>query len=297
MEVLIMSIVLRKEYVDALDAALCAEAKTTILSGRSDLVKAGANANEILIPKMGVGKLKDYSKGAGFGSSTPSLTWQTVQSDFDRGDSVVIDAVDDAESAHILYANYAKDFIRRSVAPELDAYRFAKYASKANIGSAEATLTTGEQVRNALRVAVDGMVDAGAANDKVLFIRKPLLSLIEDMDDNKSRKVLESFTNIIDVPAERFYTAINQLDGTSDNDGGYEKAEGAADINFLIVSKEAVVQFDKHIATNIYDSKETYFGKDGFLYSYRLVTIADILDEKVPAVYVHTAPIADDGED
>lgn len=285
-----MAINLRKEYVHELDKVLCAEAKSNILSGRTDLVREGANANEILIPKLTVGKMKDYDKSNGWLAATPSVEWETVKADYDRGQKVPIDAVDNIETANLLYAQYASEFIRSEAAPELDAYRFAKYAGTSNIGTTDAAaLDTGAKVIAALRAAIDGMNDEGVNNDKVLFISYPCLGLIEDMDSYKSKAVMDNFTDIIGVPQNRFYTAIDLLDGTTEGEtsGGYAKADGAKNINFLIVSKSAVTQFDKHVQTDIYSSKDGYIGFDGFLYTYRLVTVARVLDNHVKGVYLH----------
>ena len=53
------SITLFKKYIDLLDEVYKQNAKTSILDGDSTLVQMGANANEIVIPKISMDGLAD----------------------------------------------------------------------------------------------------------------------------------------------------------------------------------------------------------------------------------------------
>lgn len=53
---------LRKQYSTLLDEVYKLSSLTAVLDGANNLVKEGANANEILIPKMTMQGLADYSK-------------------------------------------------------------------------------------------------------------------------------------------------------------------------------------------------------------------------------------------
>ena len=58
-----------------------------------------------------------------------------------------IDNMDNEETAGIAFGRLAGEFIRTKVVPELDAYRFAKYASTSNISTVSgAVLDTGAKV-------------------------------------------------------------------------------------------------------------------------------------------------------
>ena len=177
------NIELRKQYTKNLDKTLKYASVTSILDGNADLVKEGANANELVIPKLSMDGLADYDQVNGYEVGDLSLTYETVSCGFDRGRSFNIDAVDDEESAYLASANVAGEFIRLHVAPEVDAYRISTYASTDGIGAAEAELTTGAQVVKALRTATAEMDDAEVPkNDRVLFITTTLKGLVDDMD-------------------------------------------------------------------------------------------------------------------
>ena len=59
-------IALRKTYSTLLDEAYKLASLTAVLDGPNDLAQEGANANEILIPKMSMSGLADYDKQTGY---------------------------------------------------------------------------------------------------------------------------------------------------------------------------------------------------------------------------------------
>ena len=114
------------------------------------------------------------------------------------------------------------------------------------------------------------------------------MGIIQDADTNKSREVLNNFAKITKVPQTRFYTAIEQLDGTSEGEktGGFKKASGAADINFMVIHKPAVIQYTKHLDTKVI-TPETNQDADAWKFGYRMVGIADAYENKVAGIYLH----------
>ena len=82
-------------------------------------------------------------------------------------------------------------------------------------------------------------------------------------------------------------SAIEQKSGkTGEEAGGYAKAEGAKDINFMIIHKAAVIQFAKHIAPKIIEPSVNQ-SSDGYKFGYRKVAIADVYENKVAGIYLH----------
>lgn len=286
-----MAIALRKEYITALDEVLKLDTVTGNLAAPSDLVKAGANANEILIPKMDMDGLADYNRATTYVAGAVSLGYESVSCDFDRGRKFYVDTLDNQENANILYANLAKEFIRTKVAPELDAYRFAKLAGTTGIGTTDAAaLTTGAAVLAAIRAGIDALDNAEVPEtDRVLYITPYLLGLVEDLDTTKSRAALATFREIKKVPQGRFYTAITQKDGTSEGQtaGGYAKdGTNGKNINFMIVWEPAVISYSKHVADKIITPEENQSG-DGYLFFYRNVAMCEVKENAVGGIYLH----------
>lgn len=285
------SIELAKKYIPILDEVYQLSSLTSILDGAPELARQGANANELIIPKLDMQGLGDYSRNSGYVSGDVTLTNETVKCNFDRGRMFTVDYLDNLETAGIAFGRLAGEFIRTKVVPELDAFRLATYAGVTGISkvSAGATLDDGADVIAALRVAVSEMdEDEVPQTERYLFITPTLYGMVQDLDTTKSREVLANFASVIKVPQTRFYTAIEQLDGTTGGEeaGGYKKGTGAADINFMIIHKSAVIQFQKHVAPKIITPEQNQTA-DAYKFGYRNVGIADVYENKVSGIYLH----------
>ena len=284
------SIELAKQFVPILDEIYANASLTAKLDGNPELVQQGANANELIIPMLSMEGLGESDRNGGYVGGDVTMTNETVKCNFDRGRMFTIDNMDNQETANIAYGRLAGEFIRTKVVPEVDAFRFASYAGKAGISkvSSGATLSTGEAVIAALRAATVKMdEDEVPYEDRHLFITSTLDGLIADTDTTKSKDVLARFASKTLVPQTRFYTAINQLSGKDgEKAGGYTKADGAADINFMVVHKGALIQFPKHQAPKII-TPEANQDADAWKYGYRQVGIADVYKNKLAGIYLH----------
>lgn len=214
---------LAASYVPMLDEVYALESCTSDLDGSPELVKEGANANELVIPMLDMEGLADYDRNSGYVGGDVTMRNETVKCNFDRGRSFSVDNCDNAETAGLAFGKLSSEFIRTKVVPELDAFRFASYAGKAGIGSMEGTLEDGAAVIKALSDAQNYMDEEGVPeNERHLRITPTLLSMVRNLDTTKSREVLDSFASIKRVPQKRFYTAIEQLSGKNDEKaGGY----------------------------------------------------------------------------
>lgn len=285
------AITLAQQFVPILDEIYKNASLTAKLDGNPDLVRAGANANELIIPKLSMQGLGDYSRNSGYVAGDVTLTNETVACNFDRGRMFTVDYMDNLETAGIAFGQLAGEFIRTKVVPEEDAFRFAAYAGTSGISkvAAGATLADGAAVVAALRAATTKMdEDEVPTEDRHLFITPTLHGLVQDMDTTKSREVLSRFASITDVPQTRFYTAISQYDGSTSGEeaGGYVKGAAAKDINFEIIHKPAVIQFPKHIAPKIVAPEQNQTA-DAYKFGYRQVAIADVYENKVAGIYLH----------
>lgn len=283
------AITLFKQYVTLLDEVYKAAALTSVLDGDPELAKQGANANELIIPKISMDGLANYSRNGGYVSGDVTLTNETVTCNFDRGRMFTVDNLDNAESAGIAFGRLASEFIRTKVVPELDAFRIAKYAGISGISTvAGAALSTGDAVVSALRAAVNKFnEDEVPAEQRYLYITPTLYGLIQDLDTTKSKQVLEGL-NVVQMPQSRMYTAITQNDGTSEGQtaGGYAKAANAKNINFMLIHKAAVIQYQKHIAPKVITPEQNQ-DADAWKFGYRNVGIADAYENKVAGIYLH----------
>ena len=241
-------------------------------------------------PKITVDGLSDYSRTTGYEAGDVSVEFESKKPNYDRGIKFPIDEMDDEETEGILLGNTLGILEKDKVAPEIDAFRFATYASAVGISTvAPADLTTGEAVLNALVTATAQMDnDSVEMNDRVLFITPMLLLAAENVDTTKSKAILSRFSSIVQVPQSRFYTAIDLKSKTADSATGYEKAVSAKNINFMIISKSAVIQFTKHVFNKPLSPDNNPDG-DSWVIRYRKYGIAEVLDNKKKGIYLHKA--------
>lgn len=293
------SITTFKKYIDLIDDVYKENAKTAILDGDNSLVQAGSNAHEIVIPKISMDGLGDYSRNGGYVDGDVTVTNETVEFNYDRGRAFTVDAMDNEETAGVAFGKLASEFIRVKVVPELDAFRFAKYAGISGISkvTAGATLSTGADVIAALRAGTTKMdEDEVPAEDRHLFLTPTLYGLVQDMDTTKSREVMSRFADITLVPQSRFYTAVTLYDGKTDTSsqdsgvnqkpGGFVKASAAKDINFMIIHKPAILQYTKHTVTKVISPEENQTA-DAWKFPYRAYGLADVYENKVAGIYLH----------
>ena len=74
------SITLFKKYTDLLDEVYKNASVTSMLDGDMSLVQMGANTNEIIIPKISMDGLADYSRNGGYVGGDVTLTNEKVYS-------------------------------------------------------------------------------------------------------------------------------------------------------------------------------------------------------------------------
>lgn len=117
------TLALAKKYTTLLDEVYQLNALTADLESDASLTREGANANEIVIPKMTLQGLANYSRSSGYVTGDMTLAWETVTFNFDRGRKFTVDAMDNEETINLAFAKLAGEFLRTKVIPELDAFR------------------------------------------------------------------------------------------------------------------------------------------------------------------------------
>lgn len=269
---------------------------TSVLTSDSSLIRMGNNAKEIVIPKMDMDGLKNYTRNSGYTAGDVKLEWETRTFNYDRGIKFLVDKMDNEESIELAFGRLGAQFQRTKVAPEADAYTLSTLATKATANISEYTLTTGENVLDALRTEQNKMdEDEVPSESRILFITPTLLRLAKSLDTYKNMGVLDEFAQVISVPQKRMYTSIELIDDAqndADNNmkGGYKKGSSATELLFLIVEKSAVLKWDKHIASNIItpDDNQT---SDDYLQKYRKYGIVDVFDNKLAGIRGAKAPL------
>ena len=287
-----------KRYTSLLDEVYQNASVTSMLDMNGATVRMGVNANEIVIPKISMDGLGDYSRNSGYAPGSVTLTHETVQFNYDRGRRFTVDAMDNEETAGVAFGSLSSEFIRTKAAPEQDAFRFATYASVSGISTtAGADLSDAAAVLAALIASQNKMdEDEVPVTERYLFITPTLYNLVQNIDTTKSKAVLDSFAAITKVPQTRFYTAIDLKDGVDHTDssgadetaGGFEKAAAGKNSNFMVIHTPAVIQFSKHVVNKIITPEQNQTS-DGWMFFYRAYGLADVYENKLAGIYLHAA--------
>ena len=281
------SIALVSKCITLLDEVYKKESLTNVLESNSNLVRAGANTHEIKIPKMSVDGLADYDRAGGYVDGDVSLTWETAVFDYDRGRAFTVDAMDNEETIQLAFGRLSSEFLRTEVVPELDAYRFAKYAAASGAVLNQETLSSGDSVCNSLISANTEFDEAEIpAEGRYLFITPTLYNSIMALETYKSKKMLEGFTQIVKVPQNRFYTAVDLLDGKSigEEAGGYKKSDIGKNINFMVISKPAIMQYTKHTVSKVITPEQNQTA-DAWKFFYRAYGLNTVYEKKAKGIY------------
>lgn len=286
------SIAYAEKFVPVIDGLYKKASLTSILDAATKPDFTGTNTVKVM--KVATTGLGDYSRETGYPAGDVTVTWEALKLNEERGKELSIDRMDDEETLGMAFGSAMNEFIRLHVAPEVDAYRFAKYASASGVGKASAALTDGAAVLKAIDEASKAMDDAEVADGRVLFVAsavKPLLMgavTREWGSEGAISRVLTSYNDmpIIYVPQSRFYTGITLNSGASS--WGFAKGADAKNINFMMVDKSAVLQATKMALPKIFTPDENQT-KDAWKFQYRLYHDAMVYENKVGGVYVHTS--------
>lgn len=285
------TIELAKAYVPLCDEVYKEASLSADLDASAELIQEGFNANEIVVPKLDMDGLADYSRNSGYVSGDASLTWETVKCDYDRGRMFEVDELDNIETGGVAFGRLAGEFIRTKAVPELDAYRFASYASAKGVSTASGALADGQAALDAIATAMAKMDDDEVPQEgRILYYTPVIARAIAQLDTTKSREVLADFAKIVKVPQTRFYSAIDRNDGMTEGQekGGYKKATAGKNLNFEIIHPTAVIQANKLVKPKII-TPDNNQNSDAWKYGYRLVSYAEVYENKAAGIYAHIA--------
>lgn len=289
------TIALAEKFMPILDEIYKRESLTARLDAKTKPVEFGG-VNEIKIFKTSVVGLGDYSRATGYPAGDVTATWETIALTQERGRAFAIDRMDDEETLGMAFGKLAGEFIRTQVVPEVDAYRFSKWASTANVSTtAAAALANAAATLAAIDVASGTLDDDEVPQEgRLLFISQPqyrqLTAAVTRSLENQSTydrrlRQLDEMT-IIPVPQGRFYTSITLNAGALSNQGGYTKGAAATNLNFILMHPSAVLQATKLANLKVFAPEENQL-TDSWLFQYRLYHDAWVYDNKVSGVYIH----------
>ena len=205
------NIAFARNYTSVIDEVYQRASVSGVLNSGRRMVRAGHNAKEILIPKISVTGLGDYTRNVGYKTGAITYEFETKTFNYDRGIRLFADVMDVEESGVLdCFVEAGAELQRTQVAPEGDAYTFSQIASTegVTVKSEDLSEASAVDVLAALRAVTNDMDERQVSTgSRYLFITPTLRGVLDDFslaNPTRSDRVLERFSRIVEVPQVRF---------------------------------------------------------------------------------------------
>ena len=248
------SIAFAQNYTSVIDEVYQRASVSGVLNSGRRMVRAGHNAKEILIPKISVTGLGNYTRNVGYKTGAITYEFETKTFNYDRGIRLFADVMDVEEAGvNDRFVEAGTELQRTQVAPEADAFTFAQIAGYTGmiIESESYASADAEDILEDLRTVTSAMDEKQVTlGSRILFITLTLKGVLDDFsyaNPNRSNRVLERFSRIVE--------------------------------------RSAVIKFDKHVASRVFSPDELE-ALDSYMMKYRKYGIVELFDNKLDGVYV-----------
>src|SRR5689334_4433127 len=222
------SIDLVTKFAAVLDRIYKATSITARMDAQTDPTANFEGANVVKVMKTsGVG-LGTYSRATRYPKGDVTITWEALTLAASRGREFSVDRMDDKETLGQAFGTLADEFIRTQVNPEVDAYRFAKYAGWSGISTTAGATLSSLTVLAAIDAATAQMdADEVPQEGRLLFASTTVAGYIKAAvtrmlgnDNAVDRRVVTlDGMPIIPGPQPRFKTAIELDSGATTSAG------------------------------------------------------------------------------
>lgn len=312
----------------ALDKYFMADSKTVLLEQGSKFIDVNFNeTGYVKIASMLLDGLSDYystqsdfaaaggsdeyaayagnvTDGArdGFAIGGVTLEWEIFRLQYKRGKQFRIDYIEDEETASVVIGNLVEEFNRLKVIPEVDATRFSIIAdtASASLGNLKEESISANEIISKFNGAFEWLEEHEVPmEEQVMFVSPAVMTLIRNTDeltkfltqgDYRSPAGIDFTVEkygerpIVVVPSNRFFT--NVL--TTQN--GYRPQSSSKLINYMVVSKKAVVPIRKLEYNKIYGPELSGLaGFHGYLMNYLIYHGVVIPKNKIVGCYISTS--------
>lgn len=264
---------------------LCSDA----LSQSNQQVKF-INAQTIKLPRMTVSGYKDHTRSIGFNAGTMNNDWEAKKLAHDRDIEFWVDPMDiDETNLTLSVANIQNTFETEQAIPEKDSYRFSKLHAElvAYSGRIDTTVVTAANFLEVFDAEMAIMDEAGVPEEgRILYVTPSMRKIVKEAEGiqrvitvstptNINRKVHSlDDVNIKMVPAARMKTSYDFTDGCV-------AAEGAKQINWILIHTSCVVCRDKYSYIKLFTPGTDSRTADGYLYQNRCYGDLFLLEKKV----------------
>lgn len=272
---------LQKKY----EKELCSDA----LAQSNQQVKF-INAQTIKLPRMTISGYKDHTRTPGFNTGTMSNDWEAKKLEHDRDVEFWIDPMDiDETNLTLSVANIQNEFESEQAIPEKDSYRYSKLHAELTkySGRVDTTVVTAANFLEAFDEEMAIMDEAGVPEEgRILYVTPSMKKIIKEAEGiqrvlsvttpSTINRNVHSLDDVMIkmVPAARMKTKYNFTEGCV-------PAEGAKQINWILIHTSCVVCRDKYSYIKLFTPGTDSRTADGYLYQNRSYGDLFLLEKKV----------------
>lgn len=248
------------------------------------------NAQTIKLPRMTISGYKDHTRTPGFNTGTMSNDWEAKKLEHDRDVEFWIDPMDiDETNLTLSVANIQNTFESEQAIPEKDSYRYSKLHAELTkySGRIDTTVITAANFLEAFDEEMAIMDEAGVPEEgRILYVTPSMKKITKEAEGiqrvlsvttpstiNRNVHSLDDVT-IKMVPAARMKTKYNFTEGCV-------PAEGAKQINWILIHTSCVVCRDKYSYIKLFTPGTDSRTADGYLYQNRNYGDLFLLEKKV----------------
>lgn len=233
------------------------------------------------------------SAGFGYKQTSAKVEWEEKTLKMDRAAAIPIEYFDNEEAGGDVVSLTASEFMRTAMVPENDAYTLSTIAANAGKVVKE-TIDTDKSLAALNSAFLYFEENEVPENDQIIFASPAFMKKLRETkelarwlgEDVKDRKVNYRITDyegrqIITVSPQRLHTGFKRYQG------GYGWEKGSAAINFLAVSKSAVMHIKKFEQLKIVGGEANLSGNgfDGYTIYARMYYDVFVLDNKKYGIY------------
>lgn len=223
------------KFTTRLDQVLVQGMKTGFLQINDAFLGDFVGVGEVRLPTFTIQGLGNYNRSNGFVPGDTTIEWTNYRLRYDRGREFSIDVMDDEEHLRLVTANAMAEFARKKVVPEVDAVRFANLAAGAGETVSAGTITDPdvalaavlamEEYYEGIGVELSGLTLNITSSMKTLLRQAQPWRIGQGEAPNTRFETFDDMRLNV-IPYDRFYTAIELLDGetSGEEEGGYVKA-------------------------------------------------------------------------
>ena len=286
-----------------------------LMDGLSDYYQTQQNSNGFVNPATGrptdpenyaayAGNLGTGERD-GFAIGGVSLKWEIFRLQYCRGRQFRIDYIANEETAGVMISNLIGEFVRTKVIPEVDVSRFSILADQSSIslGNRKVDTIASNTIIGNLNSAFEWLAEHEVpVEDQIIFVSEPVMTLIRNTNELTKFLTQEDYKRgdgidftvtmyagrpLIPVPSNRFFT--NVLLGSN----GYRATSDSKIINYMVVSKRAVVPIKKVEWSKLYDENLSGLaGFHGYLYNFLIYHGVVVPENKLAGVFVSVSEVS-----